>query len=237
MTSENLLTILKPFKPSSLPSEEVLVGSGTSLINSSASWTAGRTYHDGRVKTCQRPKGPGDGAPWYCRHSEHMKEEITFNELWTKLSVNKAVNEKNYIHEIKDSIKVKQVSPTAEIWAMHYHFTPPVTDRVFTVFQVVHLSSEEGKPRVGTIVSLPVDLTSPEDQGLHDLEPKGAITGRYVSVERVMELENGNIEWRVVTSSSPGGNIPSFIVNSSMAKTIAHDVPSFLKWYRTLSEK
>jgi hypothetical protein len=61
-------------------------------------------------------------------------------------------------------------------------------------------------------------LTS--DEELRQLEEKGT-KGRYVSVERVMELENGDTEWRMATSSTPGGSIPSFIVESTMAKKIA----------------
>ena len=45
--------------------------------------------------------------------------------------------------------------------------------------------------------------------------------GRYVSVERIMELDNGNTEWRMATSSTPGGFIPNFLVESTMAKKIA----------------
>lgn len=48
-----------------------------------------------------------------------------------------------------------------------------------------------------------------------------AIKGRYVSVERLTELENGNTEWRMATSSTPGGSIPTFIVENSMASKIA----------------
>lgn len=45
--------------------------------------------------------------------------------------------------------------------------------------------------------------------------------GRYVSVERLKELENGKVEWRMATSSSPGGSLPSFLVESSMAGQIS----------------
>ena len=45
--------------------------------------------------------------------------------------------------------------------------------------------------------------------------------GRYVSVERILELENGNTEWRMATSSTPGGSLPNFLVESTMAKKIA----------------
>lgn len=43
------------------------------------------------------------------------------------------------------------------------------------------------------IVSLPIDLSSEPE--LQKLEGKG-VRGRYVSVETVQELENGNCEWR-----------------------------------------
>lgn len=70
------------------------------------------------------------------------------------------------------------------------------------------------------IVSLAIDLSSKGDEDLLKLEEKG-VKGRYVSVERIMELDNGNTEWRMATSSTPGGYLPNFLVESTMAKTIA----------------
>lgn len=98
-------------------------------------------------------------------------------------------------------------------------------------------------------ISIPVDLTSEPD--LAKLEEKG-IKGRYVSVESFKELPSGETEWRMATSSSPGGRIPAFIVNSTMASTISavsisryqnvvldgnmgyQDVPHFFKWFQTV---
>ncbi|KAF8643777.1 hypothetical protein AX16_008796 [Volvariella volvacea WC 439] len=152
-----------------------------------------------------------------------------------------------YIPEIDKVTKVKQLSPTAIIWTLHYKFTPPVSPRVFTVLQVTHLdegvveSTTDGTAkgnkattrRTGIIVSIPIDLSSPSDDSLASLEEKG-VRGRYVSVERIQELENGKIEWRMATSSTPGGSIPSFIVESTMAGKIAQDVPHFFKWLKSL---
>ena len=67
-------------------------------------------------------------------------------------------------------------------------------------------------------ISIPVDLTS--DPELAKLEEKG-VKGRYVSVETIKELPSGNTEWRMATSSSPGGRIPTFLVESSMASSIS----------------
>ena len=67
-------------------------------------------------------------------------------------------------------------------------------------------------------IQIPVDLT--DEPELAKKEDKG-VKGRYVSVERLKELENDNVEWRMATSSSPGGSLPSFLVESTMAGQIA----------------
>ena len=67
-------------------------------------------------------------------------------------------------------------------------------------------------------ISIPIDLSS--DPELAKLEEHG-VKGRYVSVESVKQLPNGNTEWRMATSSNPGGRIPSFIVESTMASSIS----------------
>lgn len=57
------------------------------------------------------------------------------------------------------------------------------------------------------------------------------VRGKYVSVERVKELNDGAaVEWRTATSSDAGGNIPRFVTNASLPKSLAEDVPSFLRW-------
>jgi Protein of unknown function (DUF3074) len=67
-------------------------------------------------------------------------------------------------------------------------------------------------------ISIPVDLSS--DPELANLEEKG-VKGRYVSVERITELPNGKTEWRMATSSSPGGRIPALVVDKTMPGTIS----------------
>jgi len=227
-TNPTPLLTITPFKPSEIPSEESIIAEGKILIESTTSWKAGKTFFNS-VKTSSRGKFQGDGAPWHCRISEHPPTDITFDQLWNKLSYNKAENELQFIHEIQKVNKIKELSPTSNIWTMYYTFLPPVSPRVFTVLQVTHLSKTI--PRTGLIVSLSIDLTSKGDEELRSLEERGT-KGRYVSVERVMELENGNTEWRMATSSTPGGRIPSFMVESTLPKKIASDVPLFIKWFK-----
>ncbi|KAK0483826.1 hypothetical protein IW261DRAFT_1465286 [Armillaria novae-zelandiae] len=221
---------ITPLKPAGIPSEAAVLAAGESLLKSTSSWKPGKTYRK-TVKTYSRSKEAGDGAPWHYRVSEHPPSEATFDQMWAKLGTNKAENEKEYIPAINKVTKVKDISPTQSIWTLYYKFPPPVQPRVFTVLQIVHLT--EALPRTGVVVSIPIDLSSPEDADLAKLEEKG-VKGRYVSVEQLVELENGNTEWRMATSSTPGGLIPSFLAESTMNSTIAEDVSHFMKWLRSL---
>ena len=148
---------------------------------------------------------------------------------------------------MKKATLVKKISATQEIWTIYYEFSSfGISPRVFTVLQVTHYDSSD--PKTGCVhpyishcyyalrifliqlfnsifVSIPVDLSS--DPELAKLEEQG-VKGRYVSVESIKELSSGNTEWRMATSSSPGGRIPAFVVESTMASTISEvSMPSF----------
>ncbi|KAJ7632777.1 hypothetical protein FB45DRAFT_913452 [Roridomyces roridus] len=217
---------ITPIKPTDIPNDDQVMSAADEVLASTLEWAPGKTFH-GNVKTCSRPKAPGEGAAWHCRVSIHKTEEVTFDKLWEKLGKDKAVNEKEFIPDINKVTKVKEISPTQMIWTLHYKFSPPISPRVFTVVQITRLS--ESSPRTGTVVSIPIDLS--EDPELAKLEEKG-VRGRYVSVERITELEDGTIEWRMATSSTPGGSIPTYFVEKSMDGKIAEDVPHFMAWYR-----
>lgn len=226
------MTIQKSLKPSELPSEDALLAAARELIASTYSWKRGKSFQKNKVHTFSRTKGPGDGAAWHGRVSEHTAEDATFDEFWSKIGHDHANNEVAFMKEVKKATLVKQVTSNMSIWSMYYEFTPPVSPRVFTVLQFAHL--DETSPRTGFLIQVPVDIT--EDPELAKLEEK-AVKGHYCSVEIIKELENGNVEWRMATSSSPGGSIPTFIVESSMASTISADVPHFLNWYHSIRPK
>jgi len=231
MSSEYHLSIT-PVKISEIPSEDTIISLGQALLDSTTSWKPGKTYQKGVVKTCSRAKGPQDGAPWHCRVSEHTPQDATFDEFWSKLGVDHAENEMKFVPDIKKVKLIKQISPTQAVWSLYYTFPPPVSPRVFTAVQTTWL--DPNSPKTGLIVSIPVELS--DEPELAKLEEKG-VKGRYVSVERLQELENGNVEWRMATSSTPGGKIPSFIAESSMDSTIAQDVTLFLHWFHTVRAK
>jgi len=135
---------------------------------------------------------------------------------------------------VKKATLVKKISAAQEIWTMYYEFPSmgiSLSPRDFTVLQVTHYD-EPSSPRTGCahppphrsvllhphpnriFISIPVDLSG--DPELAKLEEKEVVKGRYASVESIKELPNGNTEWRMATSSSPGGRIPAFIVDNTM---------------------
>lgn len=79
---------------------------------------------------------------------------------------------------------------------MKYNIGALLSRRVFTILVVTVLETAE-TGRTGWVVSLPFDPTS--DPSLAEAEPKG-VRGMYASVEKVMEMEDGKVEWRFVIS-------------------------------------
>ncbi|KAI0054027.1 hypothetical protein FA95DRAFT_27427 [Auriscalpium vulgare] len=211
------LTISKILKPSELPSDEELIVASKEILKSTETWKHGKSHQKNKVHTFSRPKGHGDGASWHCRVSEHGPQDATFDEFWTMLGSNHSENEKEYIGDVKKVTLVKKLSPTQEIWSMYYEFGSfGVSPRVFTVLQTTYY--DPNSPRTGIFTCIPVDLS--EDPELMKLE-ESAVKGHYCSVECVKELPNGNVEWRMATTSSPGGHIPAFLVDSTMGSTIS----------------
>jgi hypothetical protein len=66
---------------------------------------------------------------------------------------------------------------------------------------------------------LPADLSA--DPELSGMEEKGAVQGRCAKVERIMELPNGNIEWRAAVSMAIGGSLPAFVVEKMIPSGVA----------------
>ena len=52
--------------------------------------------------------------------------------------------------------------------------------------------------------------------------------GRYASIERILELPEDKVEWRVAASSSAGGRVPQFITNAVMPEALARVCLNFL---------
>ncbi|OJA15540.1 hypothetical protein AZE42_12340 [Rhizopogon vesiculosus] len=117
--------------PPEILSEETILALGREVLESTESWKVGKTYAKGTVQTL----------------SHHTNGDATFDKFWSKLGVNKAENENEFISAIKKVTLVKRILDTQSIWTMYYTFPPPVSPRVFTVLQTIYL--DESSPRTG----------------------------------------------------------------------------------------
>jgi hypothetical protein len=68
-----------------LPSDEDVIATAREVLEASKGWKKGKAFEKKTVQTYSSPKGPGDGAAWHCRVSEHAPTPITFDDLWSKL--------------------------------------------------------------------------------------------------------------------------------------------------------
>ena len=67
-----------------------------------------------------------------------------------------------------------------------------------------------GGPREFLVFSLPITTPTEPKEG------KKYVRGTQATVERVRELEGGEIEWTCASLSTPGGNIPVRLSESKM---------------------
>ncbi|CUA69296.1 hypothetical protein RSOLAG22IIIB_08422 [Rhizoctonia solani] len=211
---------LDPVSIQELPDIQAVLAEAKDLIHDIPNWTKGKTYHDVRTH-----KKPMPGPAWHSRTSVHESSDGTFEEFWNCLGVNHSLNEKDYVPEVNSARQLASFE-AFEAWTMGYKFTPPIWDRTFTVLIACVL--EDSPSRQGFVISLPLDVSA--DQALATQEPRG-VRGRYVSVERVREID-GKVEWVMATRSAPGGLIPSFLSESAMPSKICEDVPHVVEWIK-----
>jgi len=234
--SQPLTLSIRPLTPADIPPEEDILNAAIAILESTSSWKEGKSFNKKTTRTFSRPRSEDKEhreAGWYCRVSQHTSDDATFDQFWSKLGENKAVNEMQFVSEIKKVQLIKEISPTMSIWSLYYSFGPIVSPRVFTVLQVKHVFDSEDSPRKAIVVSIPIDLSSPGDEDLAKLEERG-VRGRYTSVEQILELPDGRVEWRMATSSAPGGAIPRILAESTLPSKISEDVPRFLDWLHSL---
>lgn len=124
-------------------------------------------------------------------HAEHLLSTSLGDGTWT------------LCHSCEDPLAFSTAEaclPT--VWALHYSFPNPVSPRVFVELQLYRLmdsSLENGHQRSALVITLPFDIE--EDEELKAKRGNNII-GKYVSVERITEIQGDRVEWRYVTPTS-----------------------------------
>jgi len=222
------IALAKPVTPDTIPPSADVVAAAKAIFPDTVQWKAGKKYVDDLVQTYSAKI---NGATWFARTSFHGPEDGSFDEFWNGLGVDHATHEAEYVPDIDKATLLKEIEPsTSEVWSLHYQFGALVSPRTFTVLLVTALEKVEGtERRQGYVISVP--FTTAGDAELAAKEEPG-VKGRYAAVERLTELGDGTLEWRMATTSSPGGLIPDFLATPAIPKAIAQDVKHFLKWLK-----
>ncbi|KDR72990.1 hypothetical protein GALMADRAFT_744127 [Galerina marginata CBS 339.88] len=210
---------LTPNRPSQIPSDDILIKNAQTLLEATLTWQAGKTYQG--VKTfvhLEYDQVAKTSYTWHCIVSEHHKDEVSFHRLWSKLGRNKAWNRRSYGTGVAKVTRVKYISEWQGIWTMLYNHPPPMSRRVYTVYQASWLL-EYSHRRRGIMITLPINLLSQSSSDLAELEDKG-VKGRYVGVEHLQEMEGNLVEWRRVSCMDPGGLIPKFWIQKNAKKRL-----------------
>ncbi|KAF8709241.1 hypothetical protein RHS03_03336, partial [Rhizoctonia solani] len=225
-----------------LPDVQAVLAEAKALIEDTHSWPEGKTHHGVISFLTRRERAIHSRFT-----STHGPEDGTFDDFWNCLGINHSLNEKEYVPEVKSATPLGScdgfegssnnmipinpyhlLSANHPAWTMGYSFTPPVSDRVFTVLIACILEEQPGKQ--GFVISLPLDVSA--DQDLKEKEPRG-VRGHYVSVERVKEIDGITpLVPSMATRSSPGGLIPTFLSEPAMPSKISEDVPHVVEWIK-----
>ncbi|GAA5884478.1 hypothetical protein JCM6882_005267 [Rhodosporidiobolus microsporus] len=214
----------------------------------------------GGVQGASPTGNPGDeGILWHKRVSRFKaREHGGYDVWWDALGDNHLEQEEEYVDNLVKVVDVGKAEGKKDCYLKLYKLPFGATDRSFIANIVVcssdsaatssqpaqshssakssgensspqsasssSSSSSKKGPRESLVFSLPVEPASPP------AEEKKYVRGTTATVERVRELEDGDIEWCCASLSTPGGSIPVKLSESKMANSLADAVPSILTW-------
>ncbi|KAK9471462.1 uncharacterized protein V1510DRAFT_431243 [Dipodascopsis tothii] len=194
------------------PAEDAVAVAASFLGDAAAGWKRGPVYH-GCVQSLTKTV---DSELWAGRLSFHDEPYEFFAQ---GLRDNHLFHEQQFIAQIQSFT----VGDTVQGWQdheIHYNMSPVMTHRVFNEWVLAY--EVPGKAEF-YVISVPSD--SPV--------PPRSIRGAYGAVERVRVLDDGRVEWFMVTSGAVNGLIPQFLQDRAVAKAIAEDVPSYIKFAKS----
>lgn len=119
---------------------------------------------------------------------------------------------------------------------MCHEIPTPLNNRVFSTLSIRAFT----RPGSFVVAQIPVDLKNVSNaiytNGQHISQSGDAkkrekiVIGRYTSVERVYEQDDGKIMWEMATASDARGFLPMAMQKLGIPGAIAKDVGFFMKW-------
>ncbi|GAA5936631.1 hypothetical protein JCM3775_000151 [Rhodotorula graminis] len=197
-----------------------------------------------------------EGILWHKRVSRFKASEHGGYDVWyDAVGQNHIEQEREYVDNLVDVVDVGKSEGKKACYLKLYKLPFGATDRSFMCHAVLvspsSSSTQEpeqqddksassnkpkpdkdakdggkgsGGPREFLVFSLPITTPTEPKEG------KKYVRGTQATVERVRELEGGEIEWTCASLSTPGGSIPVRLSESKMSQSLADAVPTILTW-------
>lgn len=171
--------------------------------------------------------GANGGGAWVIDDKyQHTEYEIKYTKVlskWGEVALDSYVG----YDALKDTQHLQKWGSTRA----HYELGAPLTTREFTEFILL---AEPGFVEArDTTCAYVIQLVAEESRTEEELDLDSStpvVRGVYCSIERFQRQPDGTIDWVMCTASDSGGNVPKWLQNSMIAKSVSHDVPMFLDW-------
>lgn len=235
--------VASPYKKADLPvsKDEILRVAQGMAGDVEKKWKKGKLYKfknadgpDFQVQTYSTSHG---SEFWLSRQSKHTVDKATYDRLVHYLNgsertaddgwvlSNRATRselEKEYIEVLSD-YEILEITDSGWVLVnLEYDLGKPLSIRDFNewVYPIEPFTDASGK-ETSMVVSLNADVPMKQSS-----VEKNHTPAYYASVERLCyDYKTQELEWLMCTTSDAGGNVPKWIQNATIAKTVAKDVP------------
>ncbi|SCU80463.1 LAMI_0B02498g1_1 [Lachancea mirantina] len=240
----------KPVTRAQLPEDEnSVIDVAESLFSDfSKKWKEGKCYKhklafnptlDGDEVAVQSYSANFEGEYWLCRSSTHHLRQETYVAMVRELNGSiresqdqwslptRSFRSQREIDYIETLTKVDVLETTESGWVLvnlEYELGKPLTTREFNewVYPVKPYKLANGKERSMVI-------TVAADAPLRD--PVAHTHAVFSSVELLeYDYATETLKWTMGTASDAGGNVPKWVQNTMIAKTVSKDVSFFFEW-------
>ena len=238
-----------PFDNNELPSnkDEIRRAGETKCKDIAESWKKVKCYKfggnklqkDGEDICVQTYTTTQDSGFWMSRISKHIVKKDTYFKLVRYLNgsnynletkkwvlTDRAYRLRLEIEYIEVLNKFEILEETDSGWILvnlEYELGKPLTTREFNewVYPIEPYISEETGLETSMVVCLRANRPLKESTIY-----KRHTMAYYASVEKLeYDYKNGSLTWTMCTSSDAGGNVPKWLQNATISKTVAKDVP------------
>lgn len=232
-----------PVGETSLPDQrdEILAAGHAMASDVLSNWKKGKLYkfkspqgQDLQVQTYHTYHGSDF---WLSRQSRHVVDKPLYEKMVYYLNgserdesgswqmpdrTRRSQLEREYIEVLSDCSVLKQTPSGWVLVNLEYNLGKPLAIRDFNewVYPIPPYVDAEGR-EVCMVVSLNADIAMKQSS-----IDKKHTPAYYTSVERLTyDPSTHELEWLMCTTSDAGGNVPKWMQNATIAKTVAKDVP------------